>query len=201
MSRLITFGCSYTYGEGLPDVKRIPIIDQPSSPSKLGWAHLLSQHLGLELVNMGFPGSSNTEILYNILTFDFKEDDTVVVMWTHPVRDIVFDKWTPIIFMRKRLGPWSKEKNKSTMWKINIQDYIIKTWMCIHHADLLLTSKKLKYIHYPYDITEIEPHQINKIKINNLYTHGFYNLDKVPDGHPGIKSNIATAQQMYDIIK
>jgi len=201
MSRLITFGCSYTYGEGLPDVKRIPIIDQPSSPSKLGWASLLSQNLGLELVNMGYPGSSNTEILYNILTFDFKEDDTVIIMWTHPVRDIVFDKWTPITFMRTRLGFWKKETNKSWEEKVNIKDYIIKTWMCIHHADLFLTSRKLKYIHYPQDITEIETHRINEIKINNLYTHGFYKIDKVPDGHPGIKSNVATAQQLYDIIK
>ena len=142
MLRLITFGCSYTYGEGLSDVKKSILGGNPINQSKLGWASLLSQKLNLELVNISYPGTSNTEILYNILTFDFKSTDIVVIMWTHPIRDIMFDSWTKFISFRTRLGFWKKETNKAWAEQVNIKDYVIKTWICIHHADLLLKLKK-----------------------------------------------------------
>ena len=74
MQRLITFGCSYAYGTGLEDCKNW-FFNQfhHLKPSKLGWAQTLANKLDIELVNKSFPGSSNIEVLYSILKFDFKK--------------------------------------------------------------------------------------------------------------------------------
>ena len=197
---IVTFGCSYTYGEGLPDVKKHFISGNPQNTSKLGWATLVSQKLKLDLVNISYPGTSNTEILYNILTFNFKADDIVVVMWTHPIRDIMFDKWTRFNSFRTRLGFWKKESNTAWEKQVDIKDYVIKTWMCIHHVDLLLKVKKIKYIHYPQDISEYNDYVIKEIKIDNLHNDGFLKVDKVADGHPGVESNRLTAENIFRIL-
>ena len=200
MARLITFGCSYTYGEGLPDVKRSIINGNPTNKSKLGWAFLLSQKLNLELVNISYPGTSNTEILYNIVTFNFNADDVVVIMWTHPIRDIMFDRWSNILSFRTRLGFWKKETNKSWAEQVNIKDYVMKTWMCMHHADLMLKSKNINYIHYPQDITEYANYTIKELIIDNVHKDGFLKVDVTEDGHPGVESNKLTAENIFRIL-
>ena len=82
MSRLVTFGCSFTSGYGLTD------------PSQ-AWPGILGKLSNRTVVNKSIPGSSNLEILNNILSFKFKKDDIVVVGWTYCHRDIVFNKLSP----------------------------------------------------------------------------------------------------------
>ena len=56
MARLITFGCSYTYGQSLPDCVNMPITDLISfTPSQLGWPKLVADKLGVELISQGVP--------------------------------------------------------------------------------------------------------------------------------------------------
>ena len=70
MARLITFGCSGTYGVGLPN------------PEKQVWGSLLSSYLNREFVNQGIPGASNKEIVNAIINFEFQPDDMVFILWT-----------------------------------------------------------------------------------------------------------------------
>ena len=56
--RLITFGCSNTYGHGLPDC-HVPPNEAGPNPSKVAWPQLLADRRGLECVNLGQPGGSN----------------------------------------------------------------------------------------------------------------------------------------------
>tara|TARA_B110000503_G_C7030136_1_gene363639 strand:- start:97 stop:684 length:588 start_codon:yes stop_codon:yes gene_type:complete len=189
---LITFGCSYTYGVGLPD--------DSITPSKSGWASLLSQELGLKLINKSEPGASNTEILYEILTFNFKKDDTVIIMWTHPIRDIMFTKWTKFKLLRTRLGFWSKKNDKTNKdWERQVDpiDFIIKSWICIHHAGIFLKLKNLKYLHYPFNIVELDKYPIKELEISNLCRDGMIITDYGTDNqHPGLESNILTAKNI-----
>jgi hypothetical protein len=91
MPRLIAFGCSFTYGQGLPECA-IGNNDSKVSntPSELAWPAALGKLLKIETINKGIPGASNLEILYQILNFEFKNNDIVVIMWTLPVRDLYF---------------------------------------------------------------------------------------------------------------
>lgn len=191
MSRLITFGCSYTWGVGLPD--------DGLFPSKVSWPALVAKELNLEIVNKGEPAASNTEILYEILTFDYKPDDCVIVMWTHCYRDVIFSKWgAKFKSLRKRFGTWKKDKSWQNL--MNETDYNTKSWMNINHADLFLKSKQLKYLHYPARPDDLSKNKIQNLIIDNICNDGFFIVDKGSDNlHPGVESHNITAKNIVKV--
>lgn len=77
MGRLVVFGCSNTYGEGLLD------------PKKQVWGALLANLLKREFVNNGKPGASNKYIAHAINEFVFKPDDLVIIAWSYLNRSCV----------------------------------------------------------------------------------------------------------------
>ena len=200
MSRLITFGCSYAYGTGLPDCNNW-MFDKLHNlkPSKLGWSSLLADKMKVECVNESFPGSSNTEILYNVLKFDYKSDDTVVIMWTHFVRDMLFNFPHKFPFFRDRLGPWAKT-HQERKWAeyLSEKDYAMKSWFNIQHADLHLQKQGVNYIHYPATPEELNKNKLNFIQVENYHSDGIVYLDTATDDmHPGIKSNQLLCDSIY----
>jgi hypothetical protein len=205
-NRLITFGCSYTFGTGLPDCI------ETSIPSNLGWPAILGKLMDRTVVNVSAGGASNFEILYNILNFKFDEQDTVVIMWTHYSRDTFFRKLFSKRWPIDRISGWSAGNNFirivtdpnvmiGNKWIENMNDktFIIKSWAYMHHADLYLKSKNIKYLHTPVDYDELSRYK-QTFTVNNLYTAGMPSLDKCLDGHPGIESNKQTAETFYKIL-
>ena len=92
MGRIVAFGCSHTYGMGLKDsFVEGDLLKPGASPSDQAWPALLADKLGYDCTNQSTPGGSNLEILYNIFDFKFQEGDKVVVGWTTPARDVVFN--------------------------------------------------------------------------------------------------------------
>ena len=71
MGRLVVFGCSNTYGQGLLD------------PKKQVWGALLANLLKREFVNNGKPGASNKYIAHAINEFVFEPDDLVIIAWSY----------------------------------------------------------------------------------------------------------------------
>lgn len=199
MTRLITFGCSLTYGQGLPDCN-----STSSPPSQLGWPKILSDNLGKELVNISSPGASNLEILFNILNFKFIPTDEVVIMWSYAFRDLEFKrsffnfkkiKFTPHKILLNK--PWYKKQWLPTE---TLDDYIVKSWIYMHHADMYLKSKNIKFLHYPVCPTELDKLKIESIVLNNLCMDGIYSVDLADDNmHPGLKSNQLTADHIYSL--
>lgn len=205
MNRLITFGCSHTYGVGLEDCQDTVIggIKIPASkPSNKGWPRMVADALGLELVNMAWPAASNIEILYNILTFDFCESDTIVIMWSHYARDMVFDELIHTPLLRSRLAPWSShEFTRKWIHQMTEEDFAAKTWMYIHHACLHLDNKNVKYIHYPAAPADLDVYPLPQLDIKNLYKEGINWVDKALDNsHPGPKSNAIIANNVVRIL-
>ena len=205
MSRLITFGCSYTYGKGLEDCQDWPLLNNSmdsSKPSQLGWAKQLADKLNVELVNKSHPGAGNLEILYEVLQFNFKDDDIVVIMWSHYLRDMLFTRFFKWKFFRRRLGAW-KNTGLAKKWveQMSERDYSMRTWLYMQHASLFLNSKRIKYIHYPAAPHELQEYQFPNIQVDNLYMDGIEWLDNALDNaHPGIKTNTNTANKIFDIL-
>lgn len=98
MSRLFTFGCSYT-----EDFERVIETTKNSNfiPAQrryienyLGgripksWPQLLSEKLGFELKNYGVGGMSNYQIFEEICEHsdEFKNADVIIIGWTHITR-------------------------------------------------------------------------------------------------------------------
>lgn len=101
MPRLVAFGCSFTYGHGLPDCHIAP--DLPGlTASKLAWPQLVADQLNLTCVNLSKPGISNKRIWRDLVEFDRLCDDVICVMWTEPSRSCLFEDQDTC----KDIGSW-----------------------------------------------------------------------------------------------
>jgi hypothetical protein len=204
MKKLITFGCSFTYGHGLPDCLHKNGHGPLDYPSKMGWPSMLGNHLNLTVINKSVPGASNLEILYHLLNFNFSNDDTVVIMWTFPFRDLFFERTFKNWLNNKTYTQLKIFLQKSRWRKLWIpdgdeRDYAIRSWIYMHHASLLLKSKNLKHLHYLAIPLDLICHKPDYIEIENLCTDGFTMVDKAADNlHPGIESNKLTAEKILD---
>lgn len=205
MQRLVAFGCSFTYGQGLSDCRIGNNWSEiASTPNKLAWPNVLGSMLDITVINKGVPGASNNEILFHILNFDFNDDDIIVIMWSMVNRDLYFlhNKKTKKPF--RQLGLWSKgESELANTWLKNVDnvDNSIKSWHYMHHANLYLKSKNLNYIHYPAFPDELEKFKPDYITLDNYFNSGFKTVDKcINDPHPGINSHIETAKIIYGIL-
>jgi hypothetical protein len=200
MSRLITFGDSFTYGHHLPD------------HSTQSWPALLAGMMGLELVNVADPGASNIEILTAILSFEFEETDLVIVGWTFIERDMIFRKKS---FFNKlfnkhehtRVQVWSDNPETKLWVELHPEfDQAVRSGLHLHHAELYLQSLNLKQYH-------IYTQPPNTFRYRNSFPVFFKDMKHLLDrkvysrsdlaldnSHPGVKSHQTTANNLYNII-
>jgi hypothetical protein len=208
MSRLVAFGCSYTWGQGLEDC---PI--GSSTPSMFAWPTILANTLNLEVVNKGAAGSSNLEILLRILNGDFKQTDIVIVLWTWSHRDLIFttdyitNSWKYKKISNtcfKRITPWLDENTGSTDFKEFLKihsahDLAIKSCLHIHHAIMYLDSLGIK--HYHFIIENLVTPDFIKLNANHINFDFSNPIDFANDNlHPGIESQNQIAKQIHDSI-
>lgn len=183
MNRLITFGCSLTYGAGLEDCMLDDGTPGPT-PSKLSWPSCLGNSLNVEVINKSEPGASNFQILHNILNFDFEPKDRVVIMWSYVDRDMLYTD-SGI----RPLGAWQRDQ-LMTHWLAlhNFTDRATKTWYCIHHGSLHLKSNNLKYHNYIVNLKPLlkfKPKWFNE-QVHDIDVQKIKTIDLAHDKmHPG----------------
>lgn len=206
MPRLVAFGCSYTFGQALPDVHPLPL-PPDRVPSKLAWPSILANKLGYDCVNKGIPGSGNFEILLRIFQEKYQPDDVVVIGWSHFTRHD-FYKIIDKNYSGKRILDKDPDFKKIILQsKFTDQEYrlnsSVKNWLCISHANLFLTQLKLKNYFYLNTVDwEAEPNPDFIPLSNNL---GIFPKDYVIDYgldgiHSGIKSQELLANLIYNKI-
>lgn len=206
MSRLVAFGCSYTYGHGLSDCS--DGLDAGPNPSQHAWPALLANRLDRSVVNMGKPGAGNTEILWKILNFDFQPDDICVIMYSYFIRaEHYLYRYTdgvnvPVESIALHEEPVFTENNN------------IKNFLAMSHAAHYLKDNNIKSyaVVGPMPIAktkklfvwEQEVNIPDRIKIDNLDTDFSiftYLLDKALDGaHPGPRTHKLIADALYEKI-
>lgn len=209
MSRLITFGCSHTYGHGLEDCFLEDNRPGPI-PSKLAWPNHLGNMLGRETVNMSRPGASNLEILCNILRFDFQDTDIVVTLWTDYARDLMFIPYPTgphgLGFMP--IGSWMTLKDDGVdveSWlKVHTDyDLYVRTLISINHAAVYLQNKKIKNTNFSTSQLNPSYKRPDFLKTDNLSTAELWNImfslyDRALDGgHPGPIAQQKLAEEIY----
>jgi hypothetical protein len=193
IKRIVAFGCSATSGQGLDH----PI--EYNRPSKLSWPSILGDKLNLEVDNRGIPGASNSEILYNILNYKFLETDLVIVLWTFPIRDIIFDKTG-----FRKIGAWDNADLIKYYFLVHTEyDIAVRSWHHIHQTTLYLEKLNLQFLNVFNDYNELikyKPIYINApicdIRIENL------KIDKALDNfHPGVRSHINIANSLLSYLR
>ncbi len=193
MSRLVTFGCSFTYGSELTD------------PSSQSWPNRLGVLINKKVVNKAVPGNSNLEILHNILSFKFFKDDVVVIGWTYCDRDVIFNKILP----NTQINSWH-DIDIFTKWAEihSSHDSIVRSSIYMHHASVYLDSISVKNLNFwapptPLffafmdTILGLKP----KIKHKKLHTNILNTEDFANDQcHPGPLAHDIAAQKIFRIL-
>ena len=161
MSRLVAFGCSHTYGSGMPDSFNL------NKPSNLAWSGILAQMLDLEHVNLGWEGASNKRIWHQILHADLNQDDIVVIQWTYTIRFCFFwpdfEKTVDSNYKRINLGGFSNKSKMSSLTendhefaRLFYHEYDLETDTMnrIQGAQDYLTRQNIKFWHMPFIIPD-----------------------------------------------
>ncbi len=202
MSRLIVFGCSFVYGQGLPDCFQPPIMFGPE-PSKMGWPNMLAESLGYECLNKAVPGAGNFEILTKLLDTDIKPSDLIIIGYSYFQR---FDRYR----MTDKLGngriiAYNSLEYKNMVVRLFGSDHYQEknywdNWLAIQHAELYLKSKNAKYLCFQ-NVTksDAQPIPTKLISLDNFWVEGcLVKKDFGLDGqHPGIESNKSQFQTIY----
>ena len=156
MKRLIVFGCSNTYGEGLRDCGDASNNWAGDEPSKLAWPDKLAALMGIdEVVNFGLGGQGNKRIHNHVIEkvesgLINPDTDVVVILWSFFSRHCIFHDDGSI----ERFLPIDLKKRKTIKlmrvhrWYNNyysFKDQHFENYTRISHARHYLNSKGIRY--------------------------------------------------------
>jgi len=192
--RVIAFGCSYTYGHGLPDCLSDDMVTQGPIHSKLAYPSILANQLNCDYINLGKSGNSNKEIWYDVMNFDFQPGDIAVITWTYFSRFCIIKPESI-----RRINPWKKEEKLYYMNYSNRHDMILDFYVRLNHVNLYLDSNNIKNYNYVIDELGTVVPKWNKSNILGQ----FEMVDKANDNcHPGMFSHNTFADKIYnEVIK
>ena len=211
MRRLIAYGCSFTYGDGLEDCWNVKKKIPGDNPSKLAWPQILADKLGIECVNLGKSGNSIKYIVNTVLETEFKKDDVVAFLWPYFSRTCFFqDDGSERRLNVNALRGWSRDIHEKRYARDYYERYFTETdalrdgYLFINLANYHLTSLGIKSYHYSAHHSEVDELVNPSSPVWSDVTilpRTFSFVDKALDNmHPGIKSHNLLAEGMYNDI-
>ena len=214
MTRLITFGCSYTQGIGLDglDWKAHLYYDSPresvlkiQSVNKDAWPHLLADKLGLECINLGRGGSGPKYVFQMIREFKFQKTDIVVIQWPSPARYIIWKEDN-----ESEIGSYLSVEPGHTSCNDFYRKYYTEFNSLYDNAVLIESTHaylkdKCDQVHSVSDNMDYDPNKTLTKTFPILSEVGRffdqYNFDdRCNDGHHGKSYHVAFAEDMAKII-
>lgn len=200
MARFITFGCSITYGEGLPDCVSENRLWAGPEPSKISWASLLANNYRAEMVNLSLPGASNFYISNKILEFNWQPGDIALVLFTYFHRYTIFDDGElPYNITPHDVNVRSKMHRAKLFYELfDNQHLVLNDMMSIDAAFYCLAYHRIPVVAKFVDDVQRDlylnsTHINDNSWINMLSSDHFFNY-RVDDGldvgkHPGPESH------------
>tara|TARA_B100001248_G_scaffold155090_1_gene116722 strand:+ start:45199 stop:45906 length:708 start_codon:yes stop_codon:yes gene_type:complete len=231
MDRLVAFGCSNTYGEGLPDCwidengnpSLTKVGQHGPKPSKFAWPRLIADNLKRKCVNFAVPGASNKHILDIILHTKFVKGDIVVIMWSYFDRYCVFQglnranwrggaiqRFMPMDLQKvgtNRIPPQGTNISKSLAYYEHIHNDVDACYDSIVRMNMAkyhLDAIGIKNYHVTCEGEHIEkiPHfNWNRVNLYQVTTKSFF-VDMARDSlHPGRGSHMVAARDIQDFMR
>lgn len=210
--KLVTFGCSFTYGHGLSDCIAADGSNGPVC-SEQAWPSIVGQLTGMKVDNVSKPGASNLMITKAVVDYQKYTKQTVaVILWTSNDRETIYkNKDKEKLHM---LPGFLKDRMPETFWHNKDKDYLkktITTYYEDYHEDYnaclnqmirmnfvhaFLKSKGIQSFHLQPEHYDIDPKYFKKFNVRDLDLKKF-NWDKfhvddaldVPNPHPGPNSH------------
>ena len=202
MTKIVAFGCSYTYGHGLHDCHDRKTNGAGPRPSNYTYVQHLARRLRINTVlNLAEPGVGNKYIMHKIDTnlHNIDKEDLVIIQWSFIERYSILHNSEDI----KNLGPWKVDHDKisSGYYKHLYSEYDHRKhagWY-INCANAMLKHKGVTRVIN----TEPPDEQFDKSVIidqDNYWENSLpdYRVDWAnDDSHPGLNSHRGYAEAMY----
>ena len=200
MPRLVTFGCSLTYGYALKDC--YPVTDKPS---ELAWPTLLAKKLNRDCLNLSVPGSGNLQILMAVLKTEYQPDDLIIVAHSYFNRFewFKFDDYQGNGYTVTPSKEGHKQKILSELGEKHIEEkYYWYNWLAIHHTNLFLQNQNVKFNQFLNIPKNKRDRKFNMLPIPNFWEDVRVIIEDVALDtlHPGPLSNELQAQILYEKI-
>ena len=221
LKTLVSFGCSWVYGDELLDPE---LVGKQASCSNQNesyrlqncFAGLIAKHYGLEHLNLAFPGGSHETMRYALywLTQKSNIDLSSVLLLsglTHAWRQSWFDAY------HTYESPWAKHANGSSLSTSNInfdsfkilQENWIKVCLCDEWEEFNIqqTVDLFDYTGTKNNIPVIQLQTFDsnpKIESKNICNFTMQSLldntDIAEFGHPNEKGHVKIAKRLIDTI-
>lgn len=188
-NRLIAFGCSLTFGQYLDKNVYINDVDKPSYKS---WPYVLSNLLDISTcINISKPGISNKQIAYNVLNFDFEENDLVFVLYTHLNRHCIIG-----LDKIKLVNTWFTDSTSTNYYKYfyNSHDNIFENYLYFNQVENFFRIKNIKNINMIISsqyIKNMDTPKWSNISWLNIFFDGLakYYPKAFDNQHPGVEAH------------
>jgi len=199
MKRLITFGDSFTAGEGLPDTLGQQYTSEERS--RYAWPALLGKIINRKTVNKAVGGYSNKQIWHSVICAKYKPSDIVVIQWTFTERYSVLRKHD----LDLCFGSWSTDKTAKYYYKKIYDEYdaYLDYFIRQDHAKKYLDSLNIENYHINNDCNiQTKPLWCSVECLDINLDRERSNFPFAEDGyHPGIKAQEHFANTIYTLIK
>lgn len=187
MARVITFGCSNTFGEGL------------DNPKEQAWGFYVGKQLNRKFINQGALGASNKLICHKVYSFDFYQDDIVIILWTFIERSCV-------LFNRERHLDFIPQGNNEVCiqyYKDYFSEYDSQftSFVFMNRTIDYLTQKGIK-VYFIFNNINYISHIENKTGYLPILFSDYYDeYPRAKDGlHMGAEGNKVFANNVYKFI-
>jgi hypothetical protein len=206
--RLIAFGCSNTYGQGLPDChiydKKKRSFVEASNPSEYAWPRKLGNLLKRDVVNRSVCGASNRRIWHEIINFDYQPNDLVICHWSLINRyAVIYKDKEPV-----NLGVW-KGLHPELIPYVNFvtavnddYDRMLESTTFIDHANLFLKQRVSSIYNIVFSPSEFDdlPEWVSfKFDIEAAYYNEMF-PKALDNSHTGLEGHKMLAKDLYKII-
>jgi hypothetical protein len=202
MSRLIAFGASITYGQGLEDCYKPNGVPGDTS-SKHAWPQILADLLNLECINASVPGDSCKDIWYNAVNFEYKPDDVVFVEWCTPNRWAVFNDDGSVY----KMAIWNENDKVSDFYYRHMhsdRDVNIDFYMRAEHLQDFFAKQNIKYFSMLQSLSEFQPKPAwCSAEFEKLYSKDFRKTHPLSrdNSHPGELAHREYAKRLLVLIE
>jgi len=208
---LFAFGCSNTFGQGLPDCFKPPN-KAGKEHSNFAWPQRLKDKVGFrQCINLGTPGISNKEITKKIIEYtNYSQNAIVVILWTSFARKTIFSDRDGIYL---RLLPRYSEEQSLDKVKLYYGFYHEDFDACfdnfiqislVHH---FLKNKNITSYHI-YDKRDntkdneyFDNHLLDGVNIKAYNWYEDFHIDDAldkPYPHPGVNSHKLLAENIKE---
>ena len=146
MTKLLTVGDSFTFGEELSDVT------DNVTPSKFAWPELLAGQLGWEVTNLAKPASGNARMIRNVVN-EIDNHEVFIIAWSHWARiefadDIgIFDIWPGCSALPHEQYSSHRKTAIDYITRYHSDDYLIRQYLLnVELLETFLKYHEKKYI-------------------------------------------------------